>query len=221
MTKMGDFYSEAAQRRLDELEADRSELLAGLSRAKANYDQDGAATMIQGLADLDRAKQIGAALHIGKTHALRASGSDFAWGSTYSRQFNKWMSERGFGAMRPSDRSYAVALHENLPAIEQWRATLPDKERRRLRGAQQNVKRWKASLVNGNGKCPADLGREAIAAWRRFVACVEALPAGDAMPLWQVVLAQAAAVLGAPQTFEMRDPGSVWLGRDMPGPPCA
>jgi len=49
------------------------------------------------------------------------------------------MAEYGFAAMRPSDRSYAITLHENLEAIEQWRATLPDKQRRRLRGAQQNV----------------------------------------------------------------------------------
>lgn len=137
--------------------------------------------------------RIGAALHIGKTHALRVSGANCAWGSMYSRAFNKWMGEHGFGAMRPSDRSYAVALHENLPAIEQWRAALPDKQRRRLRGAQQNVKRWRKS-TGANAPARDDITRT-MAAWRRFAACVRALPPDLARPLWQAAQAQAAAAL--------------------------
>ncbi len=99
----------------------------------------------------------------------------------------------GFGAMRPSDRSYAVALHESLQAIEQWRATLPDKQRRRLRGAQQNVKRWRKAT---GAKSP--VGRDdvaaALAAWRCFVSRVRALPAEQAAPVWQAALAEVAAM---------------------------
>jgi len=40
-------------------------------------------------------------------------------------------------------RSVAIELHENIDAIEQWRTTLTDKQRRRLRGPLQNVRRWK------------------------------------------------------------------------------
>jgi len=54
-----------------------------------------------------------------------------------------------------------------------------------------NVRRWRAATAHGNGKCPADLKRDAVAAWRRFVACVQALPADQAMPLWQIALAEA------------------------------
>jgi len=64
---------------------------------------------------------------------------------------------------RPSDRSYAIELHENLKAITKWRATLPERQRRRLIGAQANVKRWRASLNHGNGKCPQDLKPKPVA----------------------------------------------------------
>jgi hypothetical protein len=138
--------------------------------------------------------RIGAALHIGKTHALRTTGANCAWGSTYSRAFNTWMNEYGFGAMRASDRSHAIDLHENLEAIEQWRATLPDKQRRRLQGPQQNVRRWRRETQQ-NAKPRRDDIARALAAWQRFVACVSALPADQAAPLWQTVQAQAATAI--------------------------
>jgi hypothetical protein len=56
-----------------------------------------------------------------------------------------------------------------------------------------NVRRWRASLNHGNGKCPADLKRDAKAAWRRFVCCVKSLLPDQAAPLWQTVLAEAAS----------------------------
>jgi hypothetical protein len=59
----------------------------------------------------------------------------------------------------------------------------------------ENVRRWRASLNHGNGKCPADLKRDAKAAWRRFVSCVRSLPADQAAPLWQAALAEVAAAL--------------------------
>jgi hypothetical protein len=95
------------------------------------------------------------------------------------------MTDHGFGTMRPSDRSHAIELHENLAAIIVWRDGLPERQRNRLIGAQANVKRWRAATAHGNGKCPQDLKREAAAAWRRFVSCVRSLPAEQAMPLWQ------------------------------------
>ncbi len=95
--------------------------------------------------------------------------------------------------MRPSDRSHAITLHENLQAIEQWRTTLPDKQRRRLRGAQQNVKRWRRET-----RQPAEPSRNdvaaALAAWRCFVSRVRALPAEQAAPIWQAALAEVAAL---------------------------
>ena len=96
---------------------------------------------------------------------LKATGANAPWGRNYSLAFSAWMKECGFGFMRPSDRSNAVELHENLKAIIKWRAMLPDRERRRLISAQANVKRWRKETRHGNGKCPTDLKREAKAAW--------------------------------------------------------
>jgi hypothetical protein len=84
----------------------------------------------------------------------------------------------------------AIELYENLAAVTAWRATLPERERRRLIGAQANVKRWRKETRHGNGKCPQDLKREAKAAWKRFVWCVRSLPPHEAAPLCQTALAE-------------------------------
>lgn len=97
--------------------------------------------------------------------------------------------------MAKSVRSVAIELHENVHAIEAWRATLPERQRRRLVHPLSVTRRWKASLAHGEAKCPQDLKREAAAAWRRFVACMEALPPDQAAPLWQAVQAQAAIAI--------------------------
>jgi hypothetical protein len=142
----------------------------------------------------DAWERIGAAIAIGKAHALRLSHANAPWGATYCRHFSAWAKEHGFGTMRASDRSYAIALHENLGAITAWRAGLSDREQGRLTTAQSNVKRWRKS--NGNhsnySKCPSDLKRQASGHWRRFLVCMKALPPGEAEALWQTVLAEMA-----------------------------
>jgi hypothetical protein len=59
---------------------------------------------------------VGAALAIGKAHALRVTGASRAWGSAYSRCFGEWMREHGFGTMNKNTRSWALALFENAAA---------------------------------------------------------------------------------------------------------
>jgi hypothetical protein len=142
-------------------------------------------------------KAIGAALAIGKAHALRVTGANAPWGRNYSREFGAWIKQHGFDTMRPSDRSYAIELHENRAAIAAWRDSLPEHKRRRLIGAQANVKRWRAT-TGRNGRCPQDLRRNAMAAWRRFVSCAGLLPPDEAMPLWRSVSAEVTSYLHAP-----------------------
>jgi hypothetical protein len=59
-----------------------------------------------------------------------------------------------------------------------------------------------------NGKCPADLTRDAMAAWRRTVCCVRSLLADQAVPLWQAALAEAASmaryIKGRPDVHRQR-----------------
>jgi len=131
--------------------------------------------------------RIGAALSIGKAEVLRTTGANQAVGQYYCQAFHRWTVDHGFGTMPHSDRSHAIALHENLAAITAWRDGLPERKRKHLITAQANVKRWRASLDRGNSKCPADLKREAMAAWRRFRACLEALPEDQAASVWRTV----------------------------------
>jgi hypothetical protein len=78
---------------------------------------------------LDAWLKIGAALHVGKLRAIRVTRSNAGWGSGYSKEFGRWMREFGFGTMARGARSYAIALHENARAIEQWRQGLPEPSR--------------------------------------------------------------------------------------------
>jgi DNA-directed RNA polymerase specialized sigma24 family protein len=91
--------------------------------------------------------------------------------------------------MRPSDRSVAITLIENAEAINRWRDTLPEKDRRRLNTAQANVHRWQKSL---QPQAKPDALAQAQAALARFLACIEALPPDQAAPLWLTVQEQAA-----------------------------
>jgi hypothetical protein len=103
------------------------------------------------------------------------------------------MKAQGFDRMLKSTRSVAIELHENANTIEAWRLTLPERQRKRLIHPLSNVRRWRASLNHGNGKCPADLKRDAMAAWKRFRACLEALPENEAADLWRTVAVEIAA----------------------------
>jgi hypothetical protein len=137
--------------------------------------------------------KIGAALFIGKQFALLTIGRDAPWYQRrYGHRFSQWLRAHGFDAMRPSERSDAITLFENRESIERWRATLSDKQRRRLRGAQQNVKRWRRAQ---QAKPQCDDVATALAAWRKFRSCLAAMSLEQAAVVWQqTVMAEAAAL---------------------------
>jgi hypothetical protein len=108
-------------------------------------------------------------------------------------------------------RSVAIALAENAEAITEWRNALPERQRRRLVGPQNTVRRWRTA-TGANGKSPADFKRDAAeAAWRKFVACIEALAPDQQRQLWHEV--QARADLGL-SPCRAADPGT-----DLPAHP--
>jgi hypothetical protein len=143
-------------------------------------------------------RAIGAALSVGKAHALRVTGVNAAWGQHYSREFGEWMKCHGFDTMAKSVRSVAIELHENARAIEAWRATLPEKQRRRLVHPLSNVRRWRAATGQYPAQRNRDLKWEAQTAWRKFVSCVEMLPPDQAAPLWQAALSEARSMTTPP-----------------------
>jgi hypothetical protein len=112
-------------------------------------------------------------------------------GQIYCKAFSAWITKHGFERMAKSTRSVAIELAENVEAIEAWRDTLPERQRKRLVHPLSVTRRWRAS-THANGKCPTDLRRDAVAAWARFRSCLEALPADQAAPLWQTEQAELA-----------------------------
>lgn len=141
-------------------------------------------------------KAIGRALQVGRDYAMRATGANAPIGRCYSGAFSGWLNQHNFGRMPKGARSWALALNENLPAIEQWRQTLTERERQRLINPQSVVKRWQCATAQPKTNPGDNAAMAAAAAWRRFVACVEALPPDQAAPLWQAAQAQAGAFLG-------------------------
>ena len=132
-------------------------------------------------------KLIGEALLVGKRRAQRIADEADGWRErNYIYEFGRWMRDHGFSDMPKSVRSMAVELAENLPAIEAWRATLPERQRKRLIHPLSNVRRWRATMEHG-GKSPADYKMEAVAAWRKFLACMAQLPAAEQMQMWAMV----------------------------------
>ena len=132
--------------------------------------------------------KIGKALQIGRDHSLKATGANRPMGQIYCKAFSAWIAKHGFNGIEKTVRSAALDLVEHLAEIEAWRLTLSEKRRRQLKHPLSNVAAWRKATVQTKG---TDLRRAAALAWRRFVACAEALPADEARPLWQSVAAEA------------------------------
>jgi hypothetical protein len=139
----------------------------------------------------------GRALQVGRDFALRVTGANRPEGRRYCAEFSQWIEAHGFAGMQKSVHSVAIELAENIEAIEAWRATLPEKQRRRLVHPLSNVRRWRAATGQYEIQRSRDLKWDAQTAWRKFCACLQQLPADQAAPLWQAAQTDAAAVLGA------------------------
>lgn len=133
---------------------------------------------------------IGKALQVGRNAATCATGA--TTGARYSKTFYSWANERGFGGMSKADRWSACDLVENIDALEKWRASLPEKQRRRLINPLSNMRRWRKATQQTK---PVDRLKTVAATWARFKTLMEDLPPEDAAPLWQAAHDQADAAL--------------------------
>jgi hypothetical protein len=171
------------------IEAEAREAQARVRVIRAGRDAWEAINKAQ---SFDGWKAIGAALSVGKRHALKVSGANAAWGRNYSREFNLWVRQHGFERMPAATRSVAVELHENAEAITAWRDTLPERQRKRLVHPLSVTRRWKAATEQYEVQRSRDLKWDAQYAWRKFCACLQALPPDQAAPLLQVAQAELA-----------------------------
>jgi hypothetical protein len=139
---------------------------------------------------LDQWRAIAAALVIGRDHALRVSGAKAPNGRHYTIALTGWL-KQNFGGrpMGKAQRYWCLRFHSNLPAIENWLRSLPDLDRQKLVNPLSVVRRWRRATTP---QAQRDALLNAEAAWRRFVACVSALPADQAQLLWQAVSVEAA-----------------------------
>jgi hypothetical protein len=169
---------------LDDAE-DRKQLAAKLAQERIVRAGAEAWAEISKLGSFEAWCKIGKALAIGRDYALRATGANAPTGRRYTWTFSAWCKRHGFGGMKPATRSWCLALHENLAAITAWRDSLaPGRGRRRPLNPQSCVKGWQRSLANGNGR---NSKRDALFHWRRFLSCVQALPAPDQTAMWVMV----------------------------------
>jgi hypothetical protein len=135
--------------------------------------------------------KIGKALQIGRDYSLKTTGANRPEGRRYCAAFSLWVEAHGFSGMQKSLRSVCIDLAENSDAITAWRNGLPERQRRRLNSPLAVTRRWKAATGQSQALRSQDLRRDAKAAWVRFCACVKALPADEAQPLWRLIAAEA------------------------------
>ncbi len=79
-------------------------------------------------------KDVGQALLEGRAIAMRNAGADRPAGKGYTQALSSWLTDNQFRKLPPVDRTALFIVMENLPAIEAWRATLPEARRLRMNG---------------------------------------------------------------------------------------
>lgn len=174
---------------LPEIEDDKNEVAARFAEQRTIRAGIDAWQAISKAETFDGWKAIGKALQMGRDHALRSTGANRPMGRRYCEVFSEWITQHHFDKMPKSVRSVAIELNENLSAIESWRQTLSEKQRKQLVHPLSNVRRWRQATA---GKTRVnDAAKAAAAAWRRFVAYVDKLPPDQAAPFWQAAQAQA------------------------------
>jgi hypothetical protein len=174
----------------DNIETEIQEAAARIAQQRTIRQGVDAWRLAQKSASFESWTSIGKALQIGRDVAARATGAKT--GKHYARSFYAWANQHGFNGMNKEARWAAVDLVENLSAVEQWRATIPENERRRLINPLSNVRRWRRSLTS---KAETDPLMKAQAAWRHFTCCMSALSQDQAAPFWQTAHEQAAIAL--------------------------
>ena len=100
----------------DDIECEIKEAAARVSQQRTIRLGLDAWRLTQKSASFENWKLIGAALQIGRSVAVRASGT--TTGKHYARSFYDWANRYGFAGMNKEARWAAVDLVENLSAVE-------------------------------------------------------------------------------------------------------
>jgi hypothetical protein len=88
---------------------------------------------------------IGEGLLEGRRWAMQVAGTNKPEGKGYVLAFNEWLKRYRVDDMDKSDRAKLLQLMEERPAVEEWRATLTDYERRNLNNPIVVWRKWSAA----------------------------------------------------------------------------
>lgn len=86
---------------------------------------------------------VGKALRIGREEAMHSAGTNRPEGKGYNKAFGEWLLENKLDDIDQGDRKRLLDVMDNLPEIEQWRATLTEGERRKYNHPSTVWRRWK------------------------------------------------------------------------------
>ena len=87
---------------------------------------------------------IGDGLLEGRRWAMQIAGTNRPEGKGYVINFAEWLKRYKIDDMHKADRAKLLQLMEERPAIEEWRANLPDYERRNLNNPTIVWRKWTA-----------------------------------------------------------------------------
>ena len=88
---------------------------------------------------------IGEGLMEGRRWAMRQAGVNKPEGKGYVIAYAEWLKRYKVDDMDKSDRAKILQLMEERPAVEEWRASLTDHERRNLNNPVIAWRRWTAA----------------------------------------------------------------------------
>jgi|SRR5215813_10608805 len=88
---------------------------------------------------------IGEGLLEGRRWAMQIAGTNAPEGKGYVTAFGEWLTRYRVDDMDKSDRAKLLQLMEERPAVEEWRGTLTDYERRSLNHPVIVWRKWTAA----------------------------------------------------------------------------
>jgi hypothetical protein len=89
---------------------------------------------------------IAKAISVGRSLCLKAAGANRPVGGAYNKAIAAWVRKNGLDGITRAERCRCFRLLENLPAVEQWRATLDDAQRRKFNSPDAVIAAWRRSL---------------------------------------------------------------------------
>jgi hypothetical protein len=88
---------------------------------------------------------VGEGLLEGRRRAMQRAGTNKPGGKGYIMAYAEWLQRYGVADMDKSDRAKLLQLMEERAAVEEWRATLTDSERRNINNPTIAWRKWTAA----------------------------------------------------------------------------